>query len=322
MVLGVSRSGTSLLRQILNHHSKLAIPPESYFIPILWDRYRSHQNVEKLLTDVGFLVRLRQWGVRPEEIRTRLPSCPAFADVIQAIYKSYAEARGKARFGDKTPLYMRHLELLEQVFPTARYIHIVRDGRNAALSYFDMPYRPRFSWAWPKGFADFALCWRNEIAGARSFGATVAAGRYCELRYEDLVTEPEAKLREVCSFLNLELESAMLEYYRDLRPSGRRLTNHARLAEPPTPGLRDWRNLMKPADLERFEAIAGELLSGLGYARAFANPSKWARVSAAASGAVSYGRSLLVSLAMPVLWRSPVWRWRQAYTLRRAGHPF
>lgn len=317
IVLGVSRSGTSLIRQMLNHHSKLAIPPESYFIPILWERYRAHQNMKNLLTDVGFLVRIRQWGISSDEIRTRLPPCPAFADVIQAIYKSYAEARGKARFGDKTPLYMRHLELLEQVFPGAQYVHIVRDGRDAALSYLNMRSRPRFSWAWPKGLSDFAISWRNEVIGARRFGAIIAAGRYFELRYEDLVTEPELKLREVCSFLNLQYERDMLEYYRDARQSARRLANHARLAEPPTPGARDWRNSLKPADLKRFEAIAGELLSNFGYVCAFAKPSKWVRLSAAVSEVLSCARSVTAQLAIPLLWRSPLWRWKQAYTFRR-----
>jgi hypothetical protein len=157
---------------------------------------------------------------------------------MQALYRSYAEARGKARFGDKTPLYIQYLDLVEHVFPTARYLHIVRDGRNAALSYDKMAYRPRFSWVFPQGLGDFAVRWRREVLGAQRFGSTIAAGRYFELRYEDLVTKLEAKLRELTSFLGLGFEPAMLEYHRNLNP--RQLLNHKRLAEPPGIG---WQRL-------------------------------------------------------------------------------
>jgi hypothetical protein len=156
IVLGVSRSGTSLLRHMLDHHPELAKPGESYFIPGLWDRYRRRRDTDALLADLGCVPRLHEWGVRMEDVRRRLPGRAGFADVIHAIYAGYAEARGKRRFGDRTPLYMQHLEVLEQAFPQARYVHIVRDGRDAALSFCAMRYRPRFSWAWPHGLADFA----------------------------------------------------------------------------------------------------------------------------------------------------------------------
>src|SRR5262245_65602345 len=63
IVLGVSRSGTSLLRQMLNHHSEVAIPTESYFIPQLWDRYRRLMNTELLLADLMRCFRVREWGI-------------------------------------------------------------------------------------------------------------------------------------------------------------------------------------------------------------------------------------------------------------------
>jgi len=184
VVLGVSRSGTSLLRHMLDHHSELAIPPESYFIPALWDRYRHRPHAEALLADLGYIARLPEWRVSMADVRRRLPRTAGFADVIQAVYAAYAEARGKHRFGDRTPLYMQHLHVLERAFPQARYLHIVRDGRDAAVSFVAMRHRPRFSWAWPHGLADFAAQWWLEVEGARRFGATVAAGRYRELRYE------------------------------------------------------------------------------------------------------------------------------------------
>jgi hypothetical protein len=157
------------------------------------------------------------------------------------------------------------------------------------------------------------------VLGARRFGMTVAAGRYFELRYEDLITEPEARLREISSFLGLGFESAMLEYYRDLGHT--RLINHKRLAEPPTPGPTDWRKQMRAVDIDRFEAIAGDQLEAFGYERAFPNPSAWARTRAMLNGADSRGRLTFLRLVMPIVRRSPAWRLRQTYVLRTKGIP-
>jgi hypothetical protein len=317
IVLGVSRSGTSLLKQMLNHHSEVAIPSESYFIPQLRDRYRRLPNTELLLADLMCCFRVREWGIGLADLQRHVPDNAGFSEVIQEVYRSYAEAHGKHRFGDKTPLYMQHLDLLEQVFPGAQYVHIVRDGRNAALSYECMPYRSRFNLLYPRGISDFAFCWRREILSARRFGSTVAAGRYFEVRYESLVTEPEARLREVCSFLGLRFESAMLEYYRNSTSKPDR--NHKRLAEPPSPGLTDWRKQMRAVDLARFEAIAGDLLDILGYERAFPNPSAWVRTKAWFHCMTSHGRLISARLVMPIFHRSPLWRWRQNQILRARG---
>lgn len=317
MVLGVSRSGTSLLKQLLNHHSELAIPSESYFLPALWDRYRRRANREALIADLRCLFTVQRWGVNIDDVRRRLPEEAGFAEVIQAIYRSYAEARGKSRFGDKTPVYMQHLDLLERVFPGAQYVHIVRDGRDAALSYEYMPHRPRLSLLYPRGIGDFAFCWRREILSARGFGSTVAAGRYFEVRYENLVTEPEARLREICSFLGVRFEPAMLDYYHDFKSTPDR--NHKRLAEPPSPGNRSWRKQMSAADVERFEAIAGDLLADLGYERGFPSPSTWARTRAVLDCTASRGRLISTRLVMPLLHRSSLWRFRQNNGLRARG---
>jgi hypothetical protein len=120
VVLGVSRSGTTLLKEMLDSHSDLAIPTESYFIPQLWHRHSSRSSVDAFLADLARLARVREWGVTPEDVRRRLPPRPTLADAIQAIYRSYADSQGKSRFGDKTPAYMQSLPLLERVFPRAQ----------------------------------------------------------------------------------------------------------------------------------------------------------------------------------------------------------
>jgi len=193
----------------------------------------------------------------------------------------------------------------------------VRDGREAAISYEDMPQRPRFSLLYPQGIGDFAFCWRREVLSAQRFGSSVAAGRYLEIRYESLVAEPEVTLQQVCSFLSLRFEPAMLEYYRDSNlKSGR---NHKRLAEPPSPGARNWRTQMSAAEVKRFEVIAVDLLDTLGYERAFPEPSVWQRTRALFDRMLSRGRLLSARLVMPIFHCSALWRFRQNHILRARG---
>jgi hypothetical protein len=317
VVLGVSRSGTTLLKEMLDTHSELAVPTESYFIPQLHDRHGDRPDAEAFLTDLGRLARVREWGVTPEDVRARLPPEPTFAQAIQAVYRSYAAARGKSRFGDKTPAYMQQLDLLEHVFPGAQYVHLIRDGRDAALSFVAMRRRPRFNLARPRGIGSFACQWKLEVEGARRFGCRLGPERYLELRYEELVAEPEASLRRVCEFLGLAFEPPMLEYHRHIEID--RLEDHPRLAEPPTPGVRRWREEMSAADAELFEAIAGGLLAELGYERVHPRPSAAARARAAFAEAAFRARLASWGATLAVVRRSPAWRVRQAYIRRTAG---
>ena len=167
VLLGVSRSGTTMLREMLNQHPEIAIPTESYFIPQLWTRHRESPDPDRFANDLGRLARVREWGVTPAEVRERLSAKPSFAEAIQAPYRAYAAARGKRRYGDKTPAYMQHLDVLERAFPGAQYVHLVRDGRDAGLSFVEMRRRPRFNWARPRGLGTFAAQWRREVEAAR-----------------------------------------------------------------------------------------------------------------------------------------------------------
>jgi hypothetical protein len=313
ILLGVSRSGTTLLKQMLDRHPSLAIPTESYFVTQLWDRHGERPDPDAFAADVGRLARVREWGVTPADVRERLGERPDFAAAIGAVYAAYADIRGKPRFGDKTPAYMQRLDVLERAFPGALYVHLVRDGRDAGLSFVAMRRRPRFSWARPRGLGAFAAQWRREVAGARRFGRVRAAGRYLELRYEDLVATPESELRAVCAFLGLELDSAMLGYHRD--GEARQLPDHVRLAESPS-ARRSWREEMAPRDAECFEAVAGKLLEELGYQRAHPRPSWRARARAMLHRASLATRISLWGAALALVRRTPIWRLRQVHIRR------
>src|SRR5919109_1559600 len=263
-ILGVRRSGTTLLRVILDRNPELAVPDESYFIPQLADRHRTPLDVERFVDDLRRLPTLGEWGVALEDVRARLRPGGTLGEGIAAVYAAYAEREGKQRWGDKTPMYMQHLRLLERLFPAAAYLHLVRDGRDAAVSFLTMPRGiVTETWAHPRTVADFACQWRTEVTTARALGRRVGPERYLEVRYEAFVQKSEDELRRICAFAGLPYEETMLDYSGSVDLSAK--PHQQSLSRPPTPGLRNWRDQMAPADIAAFESVAGDLLAALGY---------------------------------------------------------
>ena len=264
ILLGVSRSGTTLLRVILDRSPGIAIPDESFFVPLLARRHGRRVDRERFIDDVARIPRVRDWGVSVADVAGRVRSGMPIGAAIAAIFDAYAEAAGKLRWGDKTPMYMRHLELLDGLFPDAQYVHLIRDGRDAALSFLQMPEGTfTRTWAHPTTPEQFACLWRKEVGDARSLGRRVGASRYHEVRYEDLVADPEAIVGAICEFAAIPFEPAMLDYTGAVDVSAK--PHQQRLLTPPTSGVRSWRDDMPEEDVAAFESIAGDLLRELEY---------------------------------------------------------
>ncbi len=264
LLLGVSRSGTTLLRVILDRSPGIAIPDESFFVPLLARRHGKTVDAERFLDDLARIPAIRDWGLSVTSLAPRIRSGMPIGEAIAAIYEAYADAAGKPRWGDKTPMYMRHLALLDALFPDAQYVHLIRDGRDAALSFLQMPEGTfTRTWAHPTTPAQFACLWRKEVADARALGSRVGAARYHEVRYEALVADPNAAVRAICRFAGLPFEPSMLEYAGAVDVSSK--PHQQRLLAPPTTGVRSWRDDMSAADVAGFEAVAGDLLRELEY---------------------------------------------------------
>ncbi len=264
IVLGVRRSGTTLLRVMLDRNPELAIPDESYFVPQLARRHRAPVDAAAFVDDLRRLPTLVDWGLSPDVVSQRLRTGMTTGEAIGAVFETYAADRGKSRWGDKTPLYMQYLQLLERLFPSALFVHLIRDGRDAAVSFLSVPEGIMTAgWGHPRDAAGFACQWATELRAARALGRGPARRRYLELRYEELVADPEAALRRICAFLGLEYDASMLGYVG--QTDSARKEHQQRLNEPPRVGVRDWRTEMAADEVAAFEAVAGDLLDELGY---------------------------------------------------------
>lgn len=220
VIVGVPRSGTTLLRLMLDSHSELAIPPETGFLQspdiraMREDPSRAASAITRFPDDAPAWA---DFGIDEAtflERARRLPADARLEDVLRMFYRLYARAHGKPRAGDKTPSYLQCMPDVAQVLPEAHFIHIIRDGRDVAVSWSQTWFAPT------QDRAELVNIWAEHIARARASAPGLA---YKEIAFPDLVRRPAAVLRDVCGFVGLDYQPRMLEYF-ERAPS--RLAEH------------------------------------------------------------------------------------------------
>src|SRR4029077_13048431 len=143
---------------------------------------------------------LAEWNVPLDKVRARLRRGMPIGAAIATVYAVYAEERGKQRWGDKTPMYMQNLHLLERLFPDALFVHLIRDGRDAATSFLSMPKGVMTeSWMQAESVAEFACQWRAEVKAARRLGWRVGGSRYLGGVLAGPLQDGETGRRAVCA---------------------------------------------------------------------------------------------------------------------------
>lgn len=197
-------------------------------------------------------------------------------EALRIFYGLYAERFGKARWGDKTPIYVRRMMYIEKLLPEAHFVHVIRDGRDVALSNKGL-------WFGTNSVEEAAERWCSWIEHARRQARYLK--RYKEIRYEDLVSDTEPVLKEICQFLDLSWNPCMLDYHRTAEErmreiyrsvekaegggtvdGAKRMAIHSLTSKPPQRNrIGRWKSEMSTPDRERFEILAGDLLDDLGY---------------------------------------------------------
>jgi sulfotransferase family protein len=268
---------------MLDSHPKLAIPPETGFLCLGADLGGSGETLRKAFFNaiIHFPDESPNWPdfEIPEHLFwLSLTAINPFniSDGYRAFYRLYASRFGKPRWGDKTPLYCKSLDTIRNALPEARFVHLIRDGRDAALSLRGMWFSPG-----PE-METQAAYWRECVLAARRAGAN--RRDYIEVRYEDLILRTRETLRSICMFIDLDYDDAMLSYYTRTparleehkgrsRPDGtplltrrQRFRQQERTTMPPDPAcVFAWKSAMSLEEKDRFRSVAGPLLGDLGY---------------------------------------------------------
>jgi Sulfotransferase family len=272
---------------IFGSHPDLAVAHEPRFLATMAPKHADYEDggrldVDRFLADLYFVGNFRRLGIPKADLRASLETrgVTNFSDAVRVVFDLYARSRGKTLYGDKTPLYITFMEPIADVLPETRFVHLVRDGRDVTLAYLERDKGPA-------SVAEGAFHWRLRVTRGRDSGRRLGDDRYREFHYEDLIDDPEATVRQICDFLDLDFQPSMLDYggtSESFLAEAKNPGDHQHLTMAPTKGLIDWRTEMSEDDLALFEAIAGDALEELGYARAAQRPAsrlvvwwEWAR---------------------------------------------
>jgi hypothetical protein len=302
-VVGAGRSGTTMLRLILAGHPRLHVCPETWFIEDL----AKHLPLRRPLTPaeleqaIGIIVNHFRWPdlkLTETELRglTAVIERPTLRAILDTIYGALARSVGKPRIGDKTPVYVRILPILAELYPEAQFIHLLRDGRDVAMSYIEAGWHGRCH-------QGETFEWVVAVKAARRFAATARPGTWLELRYEDLVASPEAVLRPLCAYLGEAFDPAMVTIPDriDLIPERER-SIHRRLATSiSTEHVGKWQRTLSPLELFVMEACLYRDLLENGYALRYSG-ALW-RPLLAGAGMLLKAASPLLLVAIPALQR-------------------
>lgn len=290
-IVGCGRSGTTLLRTMLHHHSQVAIPLESLFIidylrapvppdPAILRRLllREHELVE--------------WGLAFTE--SDFDDCVTVQDFIDRAHTLYATQHNKTRWGQKTPRFVRYGELLKRTYPDAKFVDVQRDPRAVVSSLIrSNVHRSNALYA--------ARRWQQDVAAGLQLEQDYL-GDVLHVRYEDLITDTETVLRGICAFLDLPFEAGLLDYHKiGTAEYGAYYSQiHAKLNQSPDESrLEAWRKHLTERQIALVEAICGDLMDQLGYARetgAEVDPGYVRRLKA--ERVVGFGRQIWTYLTL------------------------
>ena len=261
-VLGSPRSGTSLMCRLLLDHLGVNFGTESQFIIRHYKRLHRYGDLrddrrlrwlfEEIARERFFKRTRRNFGFAFDVDRAlRSIGSRTYAGVLSAIFEQFACGKGLTRWGDKTPEYSKHLPVLRELFPTAQYVHVVRDGRDVALSAFKTGFGPKNAY-------EAAVAWSQCVQTITAFGAALPAEHFVTVRYEDLLRDPVAELRRLGIFLGIANHDALLETITATLRTQVRSDNAGKSSR-----------LLSARETECFEACASDVLDRYGYGLRF-----------------------------------------------------
>jgi hypothetical protein len=251
-VVGVGRSGTSLLMTALDSHPMLALPPETQFVwrhVARWPKATLAQTRTRVATETNFA----RLGFDLDEFFAPFISGREVfsnARAYRRIFELWAERTGTARIGDKSPKNIEYLPLIQRIIPAAKVIHIIRDPRDVYLS------RTKAKWSAGRSRLAQALAYRAQFDLARRIGPRLFGESYLEVHYEEILTNPHAELSRICGLLGVPFDAKMLDREKSARTHVFReeIEWKQTVLGPLLTENRDkWRNELSPGDVAFIE---------------------------------------------------------------------
>ena len=259
IILGHARSGTSILGDLLRKYLRISFGPESQFLIRFYKllpRYgdlTQEKNLSRLLHDVLQERCFQRWqnkfgySLDEAEIFSRIQE-PGYKGIVYAVFHYLAQCGGMQRWGDKTPMYNLHLDIIQELFPDSRYIHMVRDGRDVALSVFQTNFGSR-------NVYNVAGNWNRHLQKVHEFRETLPGDQFLEMRYEELMQDPARQLTRLIPFLDVhDPDQAVQQYIQDNIEHDLKKNNFDK-----------WKTRMSGQDIFLFETIARDWLRAYDY---------------------------------------------------------
>ena len=283
-ILGNPRSGTSLFRLMLNSHSSINATPECGFLHWWYKKYADWDKscvlsprLDEYLSDLESSKRIEDWKMDYAKLKAKIAQemPDTYAKLGEMVYTFYGEQKGKKAtvIVDKNNYYINHYSELKEIWPDAKYILVVRDGRDVACSYLNIetlvtnsPYKPKLS----TNIRTIAKEWTTNNQNILDFSETLDKDQLMMIRYEDFVNESEIYLSKVCDFLGLNFESDMLNYFiKNAEEQDEPLSSldwkKKTLEKPDKDNIGKYKMELEKESIEAFNTIAKDLLQKFDY---------------------------------------------------------
>lgn len=270
-IVGAPRSGTTMLQYRLRNHPRISFPTgeSHFFIPLYRDQAKYGDlsqlaNIRTVLQAMykqsrGFLetdLQGMKFDIDTLALELHADGRHSMPAIISGLFEKNAQGEGKVRWGDKTPYYVMHLPILLEWFPDAQIVHLVRDGRDVTLSLFGRQHD--FS-VYNAYFA--AEYWESYVEKGRALGRQLQSSQYLELRYEDLLDQPDSTMKTLCDFLGEEYSAELFDVEAVDDPGKTPLVHKPLQAD----NAEKWRRRMSANQIRAFESVSGKTLREFGY---------------------------------------------------------
>lgn len=272
LIIGSGRSGNTLLRAILVSNPKIAIPPESFVLHRIVKKFQAYsflpwrELVKLIVGEFESSSHFFTWEINMYGVYDRLFKLDkekrTLANIIDEIFCYYSERKfpNFEIWGDKTPLNTLHLDLIDNLFDNAKYINLIRDGRDVVSSYLKMG---RYA-----SVEEAAYRWKRSIELARKFGKNKSKNEYIEIRYEKLVSNPSNEIKKICEFLNVGFHKDMIEHQKIANELSdvKQMPHYSNVKNPiNTDSIGKWKRNLSDEQRIKVEELLNDKLKELNY---------------------------------------------------------